>query len=36
MTLPPALLREQLAVILLLERAYVSRMLAMDEHDRDE
>jgi hypothetical protein len=36
MTLPPVLLQEQSAVVLLLERALVSLSLAMDEHDGHE
>jgi hypothetical protein len=33
-TLPPALLLEQLIVVLLLERALVSQILAKEEHGR--
>jgi hypothetical protein len=36
MTLPPALLREQPTVVILLERAYVSQMLTMGEHGGNE
>jgi hypothetical protein len=36
MTLPPAPLLEQPTVVHLLERAYVSQMLAMEEHGGDE
>jgi hypothetical protein len=35
-TFSPALLLEQSVVVYLLERAYVSRMLAIEEHDGDE